>query len=206
MKKFTLTLLLASIYLSGFSTSWEIINVGTTFSPATITIQQGDNVVFTLESIHNAIEVSQTVWNANGNSPGIGFSLPLGGGTVSAAELTVGTHYYVCFPHASLGMKGKIIVQAPTAIEEAKIESNLLVYPNIIVDHLNIKLDLPESNSIEIKLFNVQGKLVDILLSKTQITGLFLRSFDFSKEIPAGLYIVKMTIGEINTYKKIIVL
>jgi plastocyanin len=206
MKKFTLTLLLASSCLSGFSTSWEIINVGITFSPATITIQQGDNVVFTLESIHNAVEVSQTVWDANGNSPGIGFSVPFGGGTVSSAELTVGTHYYVCFPHASLGMKGKIIVQAATGIEETKIENSLLVYPNIIVDHLNIKLDLPESKSIEIKLFNVQGKLVNVLLSKTQISGLFLRSFDFAKGIPAGIYIIKMTIGEINTYKKVIVL
>lgn len=206
MKKIILTLLLASIFLTGFATTWEITNSGFTFSPATTTIQQGDNVNFTLDSSHDAVEVSQTVWNANGNSPGIGFTVSFGGGTVSASALTVGTHYYVCSPHASIGMKGRIIVQAPTAVEETKIENNLLVYPNVIIDHLNIKLNLPESNSIEIQLFDLQGKLVSILLSKTQIVGAFFQSFDFSKQTAPGIYIIKMTIGEINSYKKVVVL
>lgn len=206
MKKIILTSLLALIYLNGFGTTWIITNSGLTFSPATTTIQQGDNVSFTLDSSHDAVEVSQAVWDANGNSPGTGFTVPFGGGTVSASALTVGTHYYVCSPHASVGMKGRIIVQAPTAILDTKVENNLLIYPNVIVDHMNVKLDIQGSNSIEIQLFNLQGKLISNLLSKTQIDGTFSQSFDFSKQIAPGIYIIKMTIGEINSYKKVVVL
>jgi len=206
MKKIILTLLLALIYLNGFSTTWEITNSGLTFSPATTTIQQGDNVHFTLDSSHDAVEVSQAVWDANGNSPETGFTVPFGGGTVSSNALTVGTHYYVCTPHASLGMKGRIIVQAPTAVPEISAENSLLIYPNVIVDHINVKLDILGSNSVEIQLFNLQGKLINILLSKTEISGPFSQSFDFSKQIAPGIYIVKMTIGEINSYKKVVVL
>jgi len=206
MKIIILTLLLSLIYLNGFGATWEITNSGLTFSPATTTIQLGDNVHFTLDSSHDAVEVSQAVWDANGSLPGTGFTVPFGGGTVSASALTVGTHYYVCTPHASLGMKGRIIVQAPTAVVETKVDNNLLIYPNVIVDHMNVKLDIQGSNSIEIQLFNLQGKLISNLLSKTEIYGIFSQSFDFSKQIAPGIYIVKITIGEINFYKKVVVL
>ena len=206
MKKLILALLLASFYLNRFSTTWQIVNSGFTFSTATLTIQQDDNVNFVIESMHNAIEVSQSVWNADGNSPAIGFSVPFGGGNVSSTQLSVGTHYYVCSPHASLGMKGKIIVQAISGLNETKNESNILVYPNPVIDHFDVQFDFPESTIFEIKLFDIQGKLVKVLLPKTQVTGAFLQSFELAKETAPGVYLVKMTFGEINSFKKVVVL
>lgn len=206
MKKIILILLLVTAYLHAFSTTWQVVNSGYTFSPATLTIAQGDNVNFILESMHNAVEVSQSVWNANGNSPVIGFSLPYGGGLVSASALTLGTHYYVCAPHASLGMKGEIIVQATTAVNDPNIENDILVYPSPAIDHLNVQFNFPASTDFEIKLFDIQGKLIKNLFPKTQVAGAFLQSFDISKETVPGVYIVKMTVGEKNTFKKVVVL
>ena len=121
--KILLTLLLLSTSLTGFSTVWTVNSVGNTFSPANTTVTVGDTINFVIANMHDVIEVSQTTWNANDNSPlPGGFSTPYGGGMVYSASLAVGTHYYVCEPHASAGMKGKIIVQpctppaAPTAI------------------------------------------------------------------------------------------
>ncbi|HEY9113902.1 MAG TPA: T9SS type A sorting domain-containing protein [Bacteroidales bacterium] len=114
MKKILLSFLLLSIALTGFSETWTIVNEGFTFSPNNLEIKLGDSVVFDLGVIHNAVEVSQETWEANGNTPlEGGFSVPFGGGLVDPSMLTAGTHYYVCTPHAEGGMKGMIVVQLP---------------------------------------------------------------------------------------------
>ena len=113
MKKCLLLLsILISTYYSGYSTVWIINNSGTNFVPASITINIGDSVNFIIANAHDAAEVSQSTWNANGNTllPG-GFKTPFGGGMVLPAQLGAGVHYYVCEPHAANGMKGTITVQ-----------------------------------------------------------------------------------------------
>jgi len=97
-------------------------------------------VNFALAAIHNAVEVSQSTWDANGTTalPG-GFQEPLGGGLVLPAQLGVGTHYYVCQPHASLGMKGIIIVQNNSGIADNKLQAGISVYPNPASTSMTIK-------------------------------------------------------------------
>jgi plastocyanin len=85
-----------------------VTNAGFAFSPATVTIRAGDAVNFSLESIHNVVEVSKATWDANGNTSNGGFTMPFGGGSHTFNR--PGIYYYVCSPHASLGMKGTIIV------------------------------------------------------------------------------------------------
>lgn len=131
MKKIIISLSLALLGTAGFCTTWTITNSGFTFSPATVTINFGDDVNFVLESMHNAVEVSQSTWDANGNTAlAGGFQTPFGGGSVLTSKLGVGTHYYVCFPHASIGMKGIIIVQNPTGIAENNLPPDFTIYPN----------------------------------------------------------------------------
>lgn len=140
MKRILLSLFLVLSYISGYSTTWTITNSGTTFSPATTTITIGDDVNFNLETIHNAVEVSQATWNVNGNTPlAGGFQVPFGGGLVQASQLGIGTHYYVCAPHASLGMKGTIVVQNTTDIPGNIFRQDLSVYPNPSEDLMTIK-------------------------------------------------------------------
>jgi plastocyanin len=140
MKKLLFSILFCAIVTAGFCTTWTITNSGFTFSPSTITITVGDDVNFTLASVHDAVEVSQATWNLNGNTPlSGGFQTAFGGGTVLPAQLTVGTHYYVCEPHASMGMKGTIIVQASTGIEDDPSLADLSVYPNPSDNILTIK-------------------------------------------------------------------
>ncbi len=112
MKRWGLILILFLICCNGFCKIWTITNSGNTFSPATITITFGDTINFVLASVHDAREVSKVTWDANGNTAfSGGFQTPSGGGFIYPAQLAVGTHYYVCTPHAVVGMKGVIIVQ-----------------------------------------------------------------------------------------------
>jgi plastocyanin len=135
MKKilpFVLSLLLTT---SVFATSHTVVAVGLTFSPANLTITQGDTVVFAIGGSHNVVEVSLATYNANGNTPLVGgFSLPFGGGNLIG--LTAGTYYYVCSPHAAAGMKGTIIVNAPPPPPVPNVWINEIHYDNAGTDSL----------------------------------------------------------------------
>lgn len=128
MNKLLLSVALLMAMCNIYATTWTITNSGTTFTPDLITITLGDTVVFQLEGQHNAQEVSQADWNANNNSPIIGFQTNFGGGEVTG--LTGGTHYYVCSPHASMGMKGRIIVNTPPPVVIPNVWINELHYDN----------------------------------------------------------------------------
>jgi plastocyanin len=206
MKKIILSMILTVFCFNSYSTTFNVTSVGFTFSPATITITQNDNVTFTLGAFHDAVEVSLDTWNANGISPIIGFSVPFGGGTLSGSSLSVGTHYYVCENHAFFGMKGTIIVESPAAGPETKIEDNLLIYPNPAKDNITIQLNPTGLKMVGIKLFNLEGKLVNVLLPKTEVSGLFVRSFPLNNVARQGIYFIQIAENEKTAYQKIVIL
>ena len=207
MKKNILLIFLAAYCLNGFGSTFNISNSGYTFSPSSITITQNDNVIFTLASIHNAIEVSLETWNANGISPVIATLAPFGGGTLQGSQLSVGTHYYVCQNHASMGMKGIIIVQSAAAVPETKIQENLLIYPSPVSDHITIQYNSSESTIVELKLFNLQGKLIKVLLPKTEVTGFFEQTFQLNNIATGpGVYFIQIATGDNTAYRKVIVI
>ncbi len=89
----------------------EIKTSGVKFSPDEITINAGDIVKFTTGSSHNAVEIDEDTWNSGGgNALDGGFEVGFGK-TKEITFETPGTYYYVCQPHAGMGMKGKIIVE-----------------------------------------------------------------------------------------------
>lgn len=138
--KILLSLIFLSLGLEGFSKVWQITNNNNTFTPSTITINFGDTVKFAITSYHNAQEVSDRTYADNGNTLlAGGFEVPFGGGLVLPDKLGVGKHYFVCKPHASLGMKGIITVQGTTAISENQLLSDISIYPNPAKDFINLK-------------------------------------------------------------------
>jgi plastocyanin len=135
MKK---TILLISfvliICMPGFSAKHVITNTGATFSPDSITINILDTVEFSLANFHNAVEVSKATYESGDTTSNGGFRLPFGGGKV--AFHTLGVHYYVCQPHAAIGMKGVINVVATRGT-------------HVITNNLDFQF-VPESIQVEI--------------------------------------------------------
>lgn len=202
MKKITLLFLLLSAATAGFCTTVTITNVGFTFSPETITITAGDSVRFTVNSSHKPVEVSEATWNANGNTPNGGFNLPFGGGLVLPAQLGVGTHFYVCSPHASTGMKGKIIVQGSTATEDIHFPAEVSVYPNPSDGRFQVIMDnLKSSGKYDLDVYNTEGKRV-YLKSRSEIE--VVNSIDLSG-YEKGIYILNLRDGR-KTYSKQIII
>lgn len=186
MKTIILFLLFILIGEVGSAKIWTITNSGFSFNPSTITINLGDTVVFSIADIHSVREVSQTEWNANGNNalPG-GFETPSGGGTVMPSQLGLGTHYYVCVPHAASGMKGKIIVQSVTGINLNKFEGGIDVFPNPVYDKVTVHA---QNNSIDLNysIMSLSGK--QVLSGKLNDE---YSSIDIS-ELQAGIYILRI--------------
>lgn len=139
MKKQFLSAFLLLLAMQGFSKIIIIGNWGTHFTPADTTIKLGDTINFVMGNTHNALEVSKGTYEADTLEalPG-GFNVPMGGGMVLPAKLGVGTHYYICTPHISLGMKGTITVVGTTAIETLQAPSLFSIFPNPASDILTI--------------------------------------------------------------------
>jgi plastocyanin len=196
--KILLPLLLMLISLSGFSKTWTVTNLGSAFTPATITINVGDSVNFSIASTHNVVEVSKSTWDANGNTALPGFSLPFGGGLLLPAELTVGTHYYVCTPHAVWGMKGTIIVQGTTGNAEIKQKTSVSVYPNPSNGLFHIAVSgLPSNKNGNVEIYSLRGeKVFEASVSNSTAT------IDLSNS-SKGIYLMKFNDGEGLITKKI---
>jgi plastocyanin len=172
-----LSFIILSISLNGYSTIWIITDSGNTFTPNTITINQGDTVSFVLSSLHNVLEVNQATYNSNGTTAlAGGFQTPFGGGMILPANLNVGTHYFVCSSHASLGMKGTIIVQSITGISENQLSESISIYPNPANDFINVKAD-SKMLGMNYKLIDPTGRQVLNGKLDNEVTSLDIRQF-----------------------------
>ncbi len=203
MKRITLLMMLLSAGISAYATKWTITNVGFTFSPALITINAGDTVIFSINSIHEVVEVSEATWNANNNTPlNGGFSTDPGGGTILPSKLTEGTHFYVCMPHASLGMKGKIIVQGSTATEDIHFPAEIAVYPNPSNGQFQVIMDnIQSSRQYDLDVYNSEGKRV-YFKSRSELE--VVNAIDLSGT-EKGIYILNLRDDRKTYSKKIII-
>jgi len=177
-----LSICLFLIATAAYSTSWTIVNTNFAFTPAAVTISQGDTVVFSLGEIHNAVEVSEATWNANGNTAlAGGFETPFGGGLVIPANLLAGVHYYVCDPHASSGMKGIITVNSSNYIADYEQAVIFSVYPNPAGSMMSVKVDrtLPGG---EYRITDVTGRIVATGFIRNEVT-----TIDMAR-VPPGDY------------------
>jgi plastocyanin len=205
MKKFTLFFLFSSFAVLGFSKTWTVGNSNFTFSPSNITIQNGDTVKFTIASIHTVVEVSESTWNNNNNNPlSGGFELPNGGGTILPAKLTVGTHWYVCGPHASSGMKGKIIVEGVSGTDTPASGLALSLSPNPSTGKIRLSWSgLHSISDYHIDIMDINGKNVYSAEGTgehgtTQYTDIDLSGY------PEGTYIVRLHNSDGIQTKKLI--
>jgi plastocyanin len=96
-----------SIWTKGAPVSHQVQTIGNTFDPDMLTINVLDTVFFTGLGYHNATEVDEATYLANGTTSNGGFEYLFDDFHVFTEP---GTYYYVCTPHAGMGMKGMITV------------------------------------------------------------------------------------------------
>ena len=79
-----------------------------------------------------------------------------------------------------------------------------MIYPSPFSNTLNIDFELPRSEKVSIQLFDVDGKLIQILLSE-KLLEKGLHRFIFNKKwVGTGVYFIKLKTAETVTLRKII--
>lgn len=80
---------------------------------------------------------------------------------------------------------------------------NLFSYPNPFADNLIVIYTLPQKSKIELNLYDLCGRLVKVLYCGEMKSGINRAKYDM-RELPAGVYILKMKAGDKIINRKII--
>jgi plastocyanin len=194
-----LFLLTSSILFS--QTTHDIIVQNFSFSPQTKTITVGDIVKWTNQSgTHNV--------RANDNSFYSGPAAPAPW-EFTHTFTTAGDFPYYCEPHLSMGMTGTIIVQNPVGVsdeemltDQFELEQN---YPNPFNPSTRINYSVPSASFINLKVFDILGNEVAILVNEEKPAGEYQLEFDAS-ELTGGVYFYQLTSNSFVETKKMILM
>ena len=132
----------------------------------------------------------------------------------TAPASTVGpVTFYYCYntsngdgsPGSDVIYKGAVTINSSGTTGVADISdkvSALNIFPNPVSNQFGISFDLVESNNVSAQLFTLDGKLCKELISQDLNAGNFNQSFNIS-DLTAGIYLVKLKVGESSVTKKI---
>ncbi len=176
-----------------------------TFTPADLTIVQGDTVTWVWdEGTHTTTSDSTTgtdVWDAplDQNDPTFSFVLTY-----------PGVHHYHCKFHASLGMVGTITVQVPTSVTEENNQTPIKYqldqnYPNPFNPATEIRYSIGKSGLVQLNVYNILGKRIKSLINQIQSAGNYDVSFN-AGNLPSGIYFYKLSTKNYNKTKKMILM
>ncbi len=139
------------------------------FDPDTLHIESGDTVRLTSIGYHSTTSVDSTDWaDSISNHNGLFW---LGFGAPGPAEYfvlnTPGKYYYICDPHASMGMRGLIYVDMAQSMPDHLDPDNFSVFS---LGNNQIKLEFYGASKVEIYTITGQKLTTKMLLSNTYTT------------------------------------
>lgn len=205
MKKIYSTLLLLILTVCLKATSFTVTIVGSTYSPATLTVTVGDIVTIQASGVHPLIEVSEANWTANSTATlSGGFGIKTSTYTFTVA--TTNTIYYMCQNHGPSGMKGQIIVSSTGLSEQNNSIGNISLFPNPAKEKISIKFKSAETGMLTAKLYSVCGQEVQSLISNKDIySGDNTFTFELQNTIPPGVYFIQLNYNSKTIVRKLIV-
>ena len=173
-------LLLAATALSAAAQTTHTISTSNSnvFNPATVNAVVGDEIHLIITGNHTFTEVDEATWNDDGTTSNGGHDYSGGEHFFTLDE--PGTIYFVCVPHASMGMKGRIIVTDATGVDEMTRATAPALFPNPASSTLQLD-SRASAGVVRIELIDMRGARV---LNSALPAG---RSIDVSG-LPNGSY------------------
>ena len=92
-----------------------------------------------------------------------------------------------------------------TSSEIAKVYRLEPNYPNPFNARTIITYEIPERNWVELKVFDVLGKQIAVLVKSYQNPGIYRLNFD-AKDLPSGIYLYKLVCGEYVKTRKMLLI
>ena len=196
----TFLVLVASTILFS-QTTHDVTVQNFSFTPQTLTINTGDIVKWTnISGTHNV--------RANDNSFYSGPAEPAPW-EFTHTFTSQGDFPYYCEPHQSMGMTGTIIVQNPSAVNDDEVVANHFEldqnYPNPFNPSTRINYTVPTSSFINLKVYDILGNEVAVLVNEEKPAGNYEINFDASR-LTGGVYFYQLTSNSFVDTKKMILL
>ncbi|HET6243792.1 MAG: hypothetical protein H0V01_11725 [Bacteroidetes bacterium] len=163
-------------------TTHVLTAIDTEFQPDTLYLEPGDIIEFVSIGYHSATQVDYADWLNNTSNHNGGFWVGFGAPTTDVT-FTVdnpGNYYFVCDPHASMGMKGVIIVSDPLNISQNYNTAECQAYWKN-KNHLEIK----HNDCDAFSLLDFSGRVV---VSKTLDKGIGKSVCEVGEILP-GIYL-----------------
>jgi len=139
-------------------TNWNITVSNFSFSPANLTIDQGDIVIWNNNLGTHNVNGSTTTFSNNPVS--FGNTVQNAPWEYSFTFNVAGEYRFQCDPHSG-SMQGTITVNTVTSIDESDKNEEIKIYPSPVSDYLFFEpVDSEFFNYSGVKLFNLNGKMV----------------------------------------------
>ncbi len=198
MKKIYQTLILSVLLLISTSSTavvHTIVVSNIQFSPASLSVNVGDTIFWTLGSgshttTSTTIPVGADPWDNQINPNVQNFTYVI---TVA------GTYDYICTLHPFSGQ----IVAINTGINSLDLFSNFNIF-SVRPSIYNISYSLAHSGNIKISVYDITGKSTKVLKSSFQSAGNYLSTYNF-EDLKKGIYIFEMIIDKHRFTKRLII-
>ncbi len=122
---------------------------------------------------------------------------------------SAGNNPYYCEPHQGMGMTGTIIVTDPVGVQYEEIVANKFElkqnYPNPFNPSTRINYSVPSASFINLKVFDILGNEVALLVNEEKPAGEYQLEFDAS-ELTGGVYFYQLTSNSFVDTKKMILM
>ncbi len=177
------------------ATVHNIIVESSQFSPASVSANVGDTIMWILGSgfhttTSTSIPVDALPWDSPINSSTQSFTYVIA---------IAGTYDYICTPHGFAGQ----IVAINTGITSPDLYSNLNIYTLRSSTYI-ISYTLLHSAKVKISVHDLTGRIVKILNSSYQSAGNYLNTY-YLEDMQKGIYLIEFYIGNHRTTKRLIV-
>ena len=104
------------------------------------------------------------------------------------------------------------LVQARNSLEEnQEVPERFTLfqnYPNPFNPETNISFSLPEESEVNLKIYNLKGQLVNILVNTRLVAGIHTFTWkgkdESGKDVSSGIYFYRLTAGEYSEAKKMV--
>jgi hypothetical protein len=156
-------------------------------------IVTGATITFTA-TIGNGGNNPSFQWILNGSNVGTNSSIftssNLQNGDIVSCQLTSDE---TCLTAAAVMSNDLTIsVSDPVGLQDIDYSNNQLIFPNPFQDGFSIKLDLDTDEKIEIRVFDISGKVIESL----DVEGKKLSNLTFGSNFKAGMYHVSVKNGD----------
>ncbi len=175
------------------------------FSPSSVSVNPGDEVVWTNNGYYPHTSTSGTngvpdgIWNSGDVSPG---------NTYTRMFSTSGTFPYFCMHHWGSGMTGEVIV-GTSGVGDSKSSSGLRPgirgFPNPFRSATTLEFGPPNPSPRTLRIYDASGHLVGTLAAAPGMSGSYRATWDGrgygGRELPAGIYHCVTNAGSIALVK-----